>query len=177
LEKKILNVGAGTQTYGTHFVDLYPQRDGVIKCDVDNESLPFENDFFDEVYSNNIFEHLKNPNSVLVEMFRVLKPGGKFILYTDNSAFWGFHVPFAKCHYGDHEKSNEGAENRHYALYTPWHLMNHLRGVGIKDSKFEYLLPKERNPYIIVRIISRIIGFFYKRIGYSIIKVTATKAN
>jgi hypothetical protein len=29
--RKILNVGCGEETYGTHFVDFYPSRKDVIK--------------------------------------------------------------------------------------------------------------------------------------------------
>ncbi|HKZ42047.1 MAG TPA: class I SAM-dependent methyltransferase, partial [Candidatus Hodarchaeales archaeon] len=73
-EPRILNVGCGNDTYGTDFVDLYPVRDDVIRCDVEKEKLPFRDNTFDEVFSGNIFEHLKNPNLVLREMSRVLKP-------------------------------------------------------------------------------------------------------
>ena len=69
--KKILNVGCGNHTYGTHFIDLYPQRKEVIKCNVEEEKFPFPDEFFDEVHSENIFEHLKNPNIVLNKMARV----------------------------------------------------------------------------------------------------------
>jgi ubiquinone/menaquinone biosynthesis C-methylase UbiE len=50
---RILNVGCGNDTYGTHFVDLYPTRKEVIKCDVNKERLPFPSNFFDVVYSRN----------------------------------------------------------------------------------------------------------------------------
>lgn len=172
---KILNVGCAKQTYGTHFVDLYPQRDEVIKCNVERERLPFPKNFFDEVFSENLFEHLKNPNIVLKEMYRVLKKGGKFIIITDNASFWGWHLPLARTHYGGYEETSCGPKDKHYALYTSWHLKNHLKELSMKNIKIEYLLPKEKNPYLFVRIISRILGFFYKRIGYSLIKITGIK--
>jgi ubiquinone/menaquinone biosynthesis C-methylase UbiE len=76
LNKKILNVGCGSETYGTHFIDLYPSRKEVIKCDVDKEKIPFPNSYFDEVYCKNIFEHLRNPGHLIEEAHRVLKKGG-----------------------------------------------------------------------------------------------------
>src|SRR3972149_5784116 len=98
--RKILNVGCGNQTYGTHFVDKYPKRKGVIKCDIERGKLPFKSNQFDEVYSRCLFEHLKNPFHVLKEMHRILKPKGRLILITDNAGFWGFHMPMSKTHYG-----------------------------------------------------------------------------
>ncbi|MEM5835084.1 MAG: methyltransferase domain-containing protein [Candidatus Aenigmatarchaeota archaeon] len=141
--KKILNVGCGNEKYGTHFVDLYPTRKEVIKCDVDKEKLPFPDEYFDIVYSKNLLEHLRNPGFAIEEMFRVLKKGGKIILITDNAGFWEFHI------FGTHVKpklnfmtSNfyrgRGRLDTHYCLYTKEHLINHLRRVGFKiiETKF-----------------------------------------
>jgi len=130
--KKILNVGCGNDIYGTDFVDLYSSRPEVIKCDVEKEKLPYKKNTFDEVYSAFLFEHLKNPNLVLKEMFRVLKKGGKLILKTDNAGWWGYHNSKSsyKVHYGGYE--SHGNEDKHYALYTTHHLENHLIGIGLK---------------------------------------------
>jgi len=65
MRRRILNVGCGEDTYGTHFVDLYPTRKEVIKCNVDKEKLPFPNNYFDEIYSKNLLEHLRNPGFFL----------------------------------------------------------------------------------------------------------------
>jgi ubiquinone/menaquinone biosynthesis C-methylase UbiE len=40
------------------------------------ESLPFADESFDVVYSANVLEHTENPEKVLEEAIRVLKPGG-----------------------------------------------------------------------------------------------------
>ena len=172
---KILNVGCGNQNYGTHFIDLYPQRPDVIKCDVENDKIPFPDEFFDMVYSENIFEHLKNPNKVLTEMYRVTKTGGKLVIITDNASFWGWHVPLAKTHYGGYEEKSYGTEDRHYALYTSWHLKNHFRALKLKKMNINYLFINEKNTYFIVRVVSKILGFFYKRIAYPQIKIAGTK--
>ncbi len=172
---KILNVACGKQTYGTHFIDLYPQRKNVIKCDVEHQKLPFSNGFFDEVYSENLFEHLKNPNKVLREMYRVLKKNGKLVVITDNASFWGWHVPTAKTHYGGYEEHSFGSEDKHFGLYTSWHLENHFKSLNLKDIKIEYLLIKEKNRYFVVRLISKFLSIFYKRIAYPAIKITGVK--
>jgi ubiquinone/menaquinone biosynthesis C-methylase UbiE len=52
-----------------------------ITSDVEN-SLPFPNDSFDLITALALIEHLKNYRSFLEEVFRILKPGGYFILTT-----------------------------------------------------------------------------------------------
>ena len=52
--------------YDESFIDLIGQDD----------TLPYENDFFDFIYSNQVFEHIKNLDTVLPELNRVLKGGG-----------------------------------------------------------------------------------------------------
>lgn len=50
----------------------------------DAGNLPFEDNYFDIVFSDNVLEHLNNPNQVFKEIYRVLKPGGYFLFKTPN---------------------------------------------------------------------------------------------
>lgn len=45
----------------------------------DGENLPFADGSFDLVYSRQVFEHVRHPDKVAAEIFRVLRPGGTFI--------------------------------------------------------------------------------------------------
>jgi len=57
----------------------------------DAERLPFEDNTFDVVYSNGVIHHTPNTASVVQEIRRVLKPGGKAIVmvYAENSLhYW-----------------------------------------------------------------------------------------
>lgn len=57
----------------------------------DAETLPFAEDAFDVVYSNGVIHHTPNTRSVVEEIHRVLKPGGKAIImvYAENSLhYW-----------------------------------------------------------------------------------------
>lgn len=67
----------------------------------DGQQLPFEDQVFDLVFSEYVFEHLPNPQSALKEIDRVLKSGGSFVVLvpnrkhyyariSDNTPFW-FH--------------------------------------------------------------------------------------
>ena len=57
----------------------------------DAERLPFDDNNFDVVYSNGVIHHTPNTQSVVGEIHRVLKPGGKAIImvYAENSIhYW-----------------------------------------------------------------------------------------
>lgn len=45
-------------------------------ADIENEGIPYPNSFFDVVYSKSVIEHFYNPEKLIEEMYRVLKPGG-----------------------------------------------------------------------------------------------------
>lgn len=62
----------------------------------DAESLPFENNQFDFVYSFGVLHHTPNMEKAIQEVYRVLKPGGRcwIGLYNKNSLFYrGYLVP------------------------------------------------------------------------------------
>lgn len=48
--------------------------------------LPFGNDAFDLVTANMVVEHLGNPEAQFREIFRILRPGGRFAFHTPNAA-------------------------------------------------------------------------------------------
>jgi methionine biosynthesis protein MetW len=58
------------------------------QLDIDEQTFPFTNDYFDLVYCGEIIEHLFNPDHLLDEVQRILKPGGKCIITTPNLAGW-----------------------------------------------------------------------------------------
>lgn len=171
--KRILNVGCGNDTYGTDFVDLYPSRPEVIKCNMDVEKIPFPDNYFDEVYSKYTFEHLINPLNFLKESFRVLKKGGKIIIVTDNAGLYGL---FGNAHYGEYEKlGKHGVKDRHYHLFTTQHMKNWLDIVGFKDIYMTYEIGKKYTKHTLKNyIILKILTFISKKLSPYIL-VTAKK--
>jgi len=70
-------------------IDMNPiDLKGIIfkKCDLEKDSIPFSDGFFDYVICTEVIEHLSNADRLLSEIYRVLKKGGHLILSTPNSA-------------------------------------------------------------------------------------------
>ena len=70
------------------------------KVDVfyDGKHIPFSDSTFDSVFCSEVFEHVFNLDEVLIEIKRVLKPGGK-ILITVPFAWNEHEVPFDYARY------------------------------------------------------------------------------
>ena len=67
---------------------------------IDAETLPFSNNFFDVVYSWGVIHHSANPERIIAEIRRVLKPGGTFLgmMYGRRSLVaFKLWVKFALC--------------------------------------------------------------------------------
>lgn len=115
---KVLDIGCSTGRALKNFnncgnPDLYgidlrkeelPEYIKFKTCNIENEKLPFEDNFFDVVYSKSVLEHVINTENFVQESLRVLKPGGIFIGLTPDwestyKIFWDdyTHVkPFTK---------------------------------------------------------------------------------
>jgi SAM-dependent methyltransferase len=56
-------------------------------CDLDNVSIPFEDEYFDIVIFTEVLEHVfAPPTSILTEIKRIMRPSGKLILSVPNIA-------------------------------------------------------------------------------------------
>lgn len=156
---------------------MYPCRENVIKCDLD-KGLPFEDNSFDEVYSRCLFEHLKNPFNVLLEMKRVAKEGGKVRVITDHGSYWAF-IFNNTAHSGGYEKA-EHPDDRHYSFFTKTHLVHHFTAAGLEVEEVklvEYFSPTPLKKFIcfVVQSILKITPF--RNMAYGRIDITGVKTN
>jgi methionine biosynthesis protein MetW len=104
-DQTILDVGCGDGThYGGHLVkagiDLYgvdisevavrSSQDQGLKAQTANleKPLPFEDGKFDAAICLEVLEHLVDPEYTAREVFRILRPGGKFLVSVPNVASW-----------------------------------------------------------------------------------------
>jgi 2-polyprenyl-3-methyl-5-hydroxy-6-metoxy-1,4-benzoquinol methylase len=100
-EKTLLDIGSGK---GNHLVgfsraglkcyglDKRPECVQILdsfdirECNIECEPFPFEDNFFDAVFSKSVLEHVANADNFLTQTLRVLKPGGIAVLMTPD---WG----------------------------------------------------------------------------------------
>lgn len=99
LNSNVLDIGCGTgiissnlskyfkKVYGVDVVDNRIIKEGYIFKKVKNEKLLFKNKFFDVIISNQVIEHVNNPEKHLSEIYRVMKKDGICYLATPNK-YW-----------------------------------------------------------------------------------------
>jgi len=51
----------------------------ILQSDLENNTLPFNDNFFDVVFSKSVLEHFYYPEKLVQEIYRILKPGGLVI--------------------------------------------------------------------------------------------------
>jgi predicted SAM-dependent methyltransferase len=159
-----VNLGSG-EDYKLGWVNV--DIDKSIKADIYADfikKIPFKNNSVDIIFCKNVFEHIPNPLNFLLEIKRVLKPGGRAIIITDNSSYFIFHWPRRKAHHDFYNETHEQFDN-HYFFFQKGHLIAFTKRAGFKLKKLEYHITdqrKNRNHYFQV-IIAKIIG---KKFGY-----------
>lgn len=86
LRGNILDLGGINATFcqvcrdiiGANAVEIGIQHGADFECD----EFKYKESFFDVACANSLIEHLHNPGMLLSETFRVLRPGGHFIVVT-----------------------------------------------------------------------------------------------
>ena len=75
----------GLETYGVDLSDysknFFPELN-FTKVDMTKDKLPYEDNYFDVIFSKSFIEHFYYPEKVFQESYRVLKPGGLIITLT-----------------------------------------------------------------------------------------------
>jgi SAM-dependent methyltransferase len=99
---RILDVGCGIGTYLRHFrrfsddvygLEVEPERVAEASVDLPNivegvgEALPWPDDHFDLVFSNEVIEHVADDRRTAQEMVRVTRPGGRIALFAPNRLY------------------------------------------------------------------------------------------
>ena len=99
---RILDVGCGVGTYvrrfrafsdDVHGVEVEPERVTEASAELPNivlavgEALPYPDDHFDLVFSNEVIEHVDDDRATAAEMVRVTKPGGAIVAFAPNRLY------------------------------------------------------------------------------------------
>lgn len=92
--QKLLELGCGRGDFLSSFNNLGIECKGldisekagdalenveVLKCNLEKDEFPFSDNFFDVIFHKSLLEHLREPENLMTESFRVLKPGGLFL--------------------------------------------------------------------------------------------------
>ena len=100
---KLLDIGSGKGNHLVGFsrnkIDCYgiDKRDEAVninknfiikECDLEKQKFPYDDNFFDIVFSKSVIEHVENADNFLSETYRVLKQNGIIIFLTPD---WGTH--------------------------------------------------------------------------------------
>jgi SAM-dependent methyltransferase len=112
----------------------------------DGHALPYKTGSFGSVYSNSVVEHIPDPQNVLPELSRVLRPGGKLILTVPSDKFRSllFGVtnaanPAAAAAYS--VKVDKLLAHHHYHTPDQWRKL--YAGVGLKLVEARYYISPE----------------------------------
>lgn len=149
LRGRILDVGCGSKPYKdlfifTEYIGIDIENPGHdhtnedIDLFYDGKVFPLADNSFDAVITNQVFEHVFNPQEFLSEIHRVLKPGGNLLLT----------VPFV---WDEHEQPYD------YARYSSFGIRHVLENNGFKIIS----MIKSVNDFRV--IFQLIILFLYKK--------------
>ena len=118
LKGKLLDVGCGTMPYkdicqvdkyiGLEVDDEGDRNHSFADVFYDGNNIPFKDKYFDSILSNQVFEHIFNPNEFLKEINRVTKLNGLFLIT----------VPFV---WDEHEQPYDYAR---YSSFGLKHILN-----------------------------------------------------
>jgi len=76
-QQNILDIGCGKRKRNNALgIDVNPRSDADIFHDLNQYPYPFTDNRFDEIYADNILEHLDDVMKVMIELHRITKPEG-----------------------------------------------------------------------------------------------------
>lgn len=121
----------------------------VTACDIEKDKLPFDDNSFDEIILNEVFEHLRlDLIFTMSEILRVLKPGGRLWLSTPNlRSIRGIYNFIFKSEswsvvgeglYAQYMSLRTHGYMGHNREYTSKEVANFITSIGFKVEKIVY---------------------------------------
>ena len=158
---RMLDIGCGKMPYREYIMSKSAVRDYVgldiesalvynknVKPDYtwDGKRMPFEDDIFDCAFGTEVLEHCPEPESVLKETCRVLKPGGVFFFTVP--FLWNLHeVPHDEYRYTpfslERHLKNSDFNNIEIHATGGWHAaMAQMLGLWLKRSQLSMMMKR-----------------------------------
>lgn len=114
----------------------------------DSYPLPFDDNSFDVVSSHGVLHHLKEPNGVMKELYRVCKPGGSIYIMVYTDLLWQHHLPMIQQlmstrgidQYEAFSWCTDGEGTPYSRCYTAVEACDFVESVGFTVVDFNYWL-------------------------------------
>jgi ubiquinone/menaquinone biosynthesis C-methylase UbiE len=143
-----LNLGCGKdikEEYENY--DIEPVDDRVKYIDL-RKPLPFDDDSISEILLDNVIEHIKNLDDLMIELRRVLKKKGEIHIF----------VPYFS--------QPSAFKKKHYHLFNLSNKVEFLNGLKIKKLDLIFLFENKFFPLIIIewfpKLVYKIAPSFYE---------------
>ena len=116
----ILDIGCGKRKRaGAVGLDVNPESDADVIHDLNQFPYPFEDSTFDDIFADNVLEHLDDVIKVMEELLRISKPGGiTKIIVPFFRAKWAFIDPTHKHFFTVNSFSYFDPKHIHNRLYN-----------------------------------------------------------
>jgi SAM-dependent methyltransferase len=138
------------------------------QLNLQNNVIPYADSTFDVVFSDNVMEHIQDPEIVLKEIHRVLKPGGLFLAKTPNK--WHYMPIIARLTPTWFHKIYNKLRGRKifdtfpttYKLNSKGAINKYSNGSGFVVRQVQFI--EGRPEYLRLTAITYFFGFIYERI-------------
>tara|TARA_B100000902_G_scaffold399968_1_gene474099 strand:- start:2591 stop:3253 length:663 start_codon:yes stop_codon:yes gene_type:complete len=132
-------------------------------CNLENNKLPYEDNYFDKIIFTHVIEHLKDPLSLGSEINRVLKSGGK--IYVEAPNWSSILVPSFGFHREQHNPFNFYDDPTHIKPWTKHGIYEFLSdNCDLKVAKVGIVRNWIRIPFDILIVIYGLISGNRRRI-------------
>ncbi len=131
---------------GVDIVDLEQEKllDSFLKLNIENENLPYHEDFFDVIICGDVLEHLIDPWSTVSKLKNYLKPQGVLIASIPN--FREIKNLFSIFFRGDFKYVNAGIlDITHLRFFCKKNIVELFLNAGFEIEKVTFKLSPKRN--------------------------------